>query len=179
MENPEASDADVIAAAKSAHADGFIQQLAHGYDTEIGQRGVTLSGGQRQRLRIARVVLKDLPVLIFDEATSALDCEGELAVQRSLETMAQGRTTLVIAHRLSTVRHAQRIVVLTPAGIAEQGTHEALLARDGVYARLYAHQWVLRGHGSEPLVAARVRGYGPLRLARETLPMMSVTPDAY
>lgn len=141
--NPEASDADVIAAAKSAHADAFIQQLAHGYDTEIGQRGVTLSGGQRQRLSIARVVLKDPPVLIFDEATSALDYESELAVQRSLETMARGRTTLVIAHRLSTVRHAQRIVVLTPDGIAEQGTHEALLARDGVYARLYAHQWVL------------------------------------
>ena len=89
------------------------------------------------------MVLKDPPVLIFDEATSALDYESELAVRRSLETMARGRTTLVIAHRLSTVRHAQRIVVLTPDGIAEQGTHEALLARDGVYARLYAHQWVL------------------------------------
>lgn len=141
--NPGASDEEVMAAAQQAHAHEFIRRLPQGYDSEIGQRGVMLSGGQRQRLSIARVFLKDPPILIFDEATSALDYESELMVHRSLEAVARGRTTLVIAHRLSTIRHAQRILVLTTDGIVEQGTHEALLAGDGLYARLYAHQLAL------------------------------------
>ena len=112
----DASREEVVAAAKKAHAHDFIMALPEGYDTDIGQRGVKLSGGQKQRLSIARVFLKDPPVIIFDEATSALDNESERAVQDSLETLAHDRTTLVIAHRLSTVRNAQRILVLTEAG---------------------------------------------------------------
>jgi ATP-binding cassette subfamily B protein len=137
---PEASDDEIVAAAKSAYAHAFIAALPNGYDTDIGQRGVKLSGGQKQRLSIARVFLKNPPVLIFDEATSALDNESERAVQESLQLLARGRTTLVIAHRLSTVRNAQRIVVLTERGIAEQGTHAELVAARGAYARLYATQ---------------------------------------
>jgi ATP-binding cassette, subfamily B, bacterial len=137
---PGATDAEIVAAAKAAHAHDFILDLPDGYDTDIGQRGVTLSGGQKQRLTIARVFLKDPPILIFDEATSALDNESERAVQAALQTLARGRTTLVIAHRLSTVRHADRIVVLTDAGVAEQGTHEALLATGGAYAALFNAQ---------------------------------------
>jgi ATP-binding cassette subfamily B protein len=137
---PDANMEEVVAAARAAHADEFISALPLGYDTDIGQRGVRLSGGQKQRLTIARAFLKDPSVLIFDEATSALDSESELAVQRGLMALAEGRTTIVIAHRLSTVRHANRIVVLTPQGIAEQGSHEALLAADGVYARMHRTQ---------------------------------------
>jgi ATP-binding cassette, subfamily B, bacterial len=114
--------------------------LPDGYDTDIGQRGVRLSGGQKQRLSIARVFLKNSPVIIFDEATSALDNESEKAVQDSLEKLADNRTTLVIAHRLSTIRNAQRIVVLSGTGIAEQGTHAELLALNGIYANLYNMQ---------------------------------------
>ena len=132
-----ATRAEVIGAAKKANAHDFITALPDGYDTDIGQRGVKLSGGQKQRLSIARVFLKNPPVLIFDEATSALDNESERAIQESLETLADKRTTLVIAHRLSTVRNAQRIVVLTEDGVAEQGTHAALLALGGVYAHLH------------------------------------------
>ncbi|MBL8131726.1 MAG: ABC transporter ATP-binding protein [Anaerolineae bacterium] len=128
---------EVIAAARQANAHDFIMALPDGYDAEIGQRGVSLSGGQRQRLSIARVFLKDPPILIFDEATSALDNESERAVQESMARLMQNRTTLVIAHRLSTVRNAQRILVLTNEGIAEQGTHDELLALDGTYAALY------------------------------------------
>jgi ATP-binding cassette subfamily B protein len=134
---PDASTQEVIAAAKKANAHDFIMKLPDGYDTDIGQRGVKLSGGQKQRLSIARVFLKDPPIIIFDEATSALDNESERAVQDSLEQLTNNRTTLVIAHRLSTVRNAQRIVVLTDNGIDEQGTHEELIAREGAYASLY------------------------------------------
>jgi ATP-binding cassette subfamily B protein len=133
----DASEEEIIAAAKQASAHDFIMALPHGYATDIGQRGVKLSGGQKQRLSIARVFLKNPPLLIFDEATSALDNESEQAVRASLEKLSNHRTTLVIAHRLSTVRNAQRIVVLAPTGIAEQGTHDELIARGGVYANLY------------------------------------------
>ena len=111
--------------------------LPQGYDTEIGQRGIKLSAGQRQRLSIARLFLKDPPLIILDEATSALDNESELVVQQSLERLIENRSTLVIAHRLSTIRNADRILVLTPAGICEQGSHEQHLAADGVYAGLH------------------------------------------
>ncbi|MBA3823160.1 MAG: ABC transporter ATP-binding protein [Ktedonobacterales bacterium] len=136
----DASMPEIIAAAKRAHAHDFIMALPNGYDTDIGQRGVKLSGGQKQRLCIARVFLKDPPIIIFDEATSALDNESERAVQDALETLANNRTTLVIAHRLSTIRNAQRIVVLADSGIAEEGTHAELLALQGVYANLYTMQ---------------------------------------
>jgi ATP-binding cassette, subfamily B, bacterial len=138
---PVASRDEIIDAAKKANAHNFIVKLPNGYDTDIGQRGVKLSGGQKQRLSIARVFLKNPPVLIFDEATSSLDYESEKAVQDSLEALAQGRTTFVIAHRLSTVRNAGRIVVLTDRGIEEQGSHEELLAENGTYARLYNMQY--------------------------------------
>ena len=134
---PDATDAEVIEAAKRANAHEFIMELPNGYETDIGQRGVKLSGGQKQRLSIARVFLKNPPVLIFDEATSALDNESEKIVQESLEKLAKNRTTFVIAHRLSTIRNAERILVLTEKGIEEEGTHEELLEKNGIYAKLY------------------------------------------
>ncbi|MBY5372064.1 ABC transporter ATP-binding protein [Rhizobium leguminosarum] len=137
---PDASDAELEAAARAANAHDFISALPHGYDTDIGQRGVKLSGGQRQRITIARAFLKNPEILIFDEATSALDNESERAVQQALLSLANGRTTLVIAHRLSTVRHADRILVLTADGIVEQGTHDELMTQDGVYANLHSVQ---------------------------------------
>ncbi|WFU88600.1 ABC transporter ATP-binding protein [Rhizobium sp. CC1099] len=137
---PDATDAEVEAAARAANAHDFITALPNGYATDIGQRGVKLSGGQRQRLTIARAFLKDPAILIFDEATSALDNESERAVQKALLNLANGRTTLVIAHRLSTVRHADRILVLTGDGIIEQGTHNDLMAQEGVYANLHSVQ---------------------------------------
>lgn len=134
---PDASDEEVIRAAKNANAHEFIMGFPDGYDTDIGQRGVKLSGGQKQRLSIARVFLKNPPILIFDEATSALDNESEQVVQQSLENLAKNRTTFVIAHRLSTIRNAQRILVLTENGVEEEGTHEELLELGGVYSHLY------------------------------------------
>ena len=139
---PDATDEEIIAASKNANAHEFIMQLPDGYNTDIGQRGVKLSGGQKQRLSLARVFLKNPPILIFDEATSALDNESEKIVQDSLEHLAKNRTTLVIAHRLSTIRNAKRILVLTEDGIAEEGTHDELMAKNGVYANFYHIQGV-------------------------------------
>ncbi|MDR2179098.1 MAG: ABC transporter ATP-binding protein/permease [Synergistaceae bacterium] len=135
--NVDASDGEIRAAAQKASLDDFISALPDGYDTYVGERGVMLSGGQKQRIAIARVFLKNPPVLILDEATSALDNVTEAQIQKALDELSQGRTTLVVAHRLSTVRHADRIVVLTDTGIAEQGRHEELLARNGLYAALW------------------------------------------
>lgn len=139
--HPGATDAEIVAAAQNANAHEFIMNLPEGYDTNIGQRGVKLSGGQKQRLSIARVFLKNPPVLIFDEATSALDNESEKVVQESLEKLAKNRTTFVIAHRLSTIRNAEKILVLSENGIAESGSHEELLAKNGIYADLYNMQF--------------------------------------
>nr|WP_223217257.1 ABC transporter ATP-binding protein [Rhizobium cauense] len=136
----DASRNEIVAAARAANAHDFIMALPQGYDTDIGQRGVKLSGGQKQRLTIARAFLKNPPVLIFDEATSALDNESERAVQQALLDLAKGRTMLVIAHRLSTVRHADRILVLTEHGIVEDGTHDELMEAGGVYAGLHQVQ---------------------------------------
>ncbi len=136
-----ATDEEVIEAAKKANAHDFIMELPDGYNTDCGQRGVKLSGGQKQRLSIARVFLKNPPILIFDEATSALDNESEHIVQESLESLAMNRTTFVIAHRLSTIKNAKRICVLTAEGISEEGTHEDLLAQQGQYAYLYNMQF--------------------------------------
>jgi len=132
----DATPQAVRAAAVTANADAFLAALPQGYATPIGERGVTLSGGQRQRVAIARAVLKSAPILLLDEATSALDAESETAVQRALETLMQGRTTLVIAHRLATIRSADRIVVMDAGRIVEEGTHASLIARGGLYARL-------------------------------------------
>lgn len=137
---PDACEAEIIEAAQKANAHEFIMTLPDGYNTDIGQRGVKLSGGQKQRLSIARVFLKNPPVIIFDEATSSLDNESEKAVQDSLEKLTENRTTIVIAHRLSTVRNAQKIVVLSDSRIDEQGSHEALIALGGTYANLYNMQ---------------------------------------
>ncbi len=134
---PDATMEEIVEAAKNANAHDFIMELPDGYDTYIGQRGIKLSGGQKQRLSIARVFLKNPPILIFDEATSALDNESEKVVQESLEKLAKNRTTFVIAHRLSTIKNAKNILVLGEDGIKERGTHEELLAKGGVYAGLY------------------------------------------
>ena len=138
---PEATEAEIIAAAKAADAHEFIMKLPDGYDTFIGERGVKLSGGQKQRIAIARVFLKNPPVLILDEATSSLDNETEQRVQLSLMALAENRTNLIIAHRLATIQHADRIVVMTPAGIVESGTHDELMKLKGKYYELYVAQF--------------------------------------
>ncbi|PAP96420.1 ABC transporter transmembrane domain-containing protein [Mesorhizobium wenxiniae] len=133
---PDASQAEIEAAAKDALADEFILKLEKGYDSEVGERGVTLSGGQRQRMAIARAILRDAPILLLDEATSALDAESETLVQTALERLMQGRTTIVIAHRLATILKADRILVMDGGCIVEEGTHQSLVAKGGIYARL-------------------------------------------
>jgi subfamily B ATP-binding cassette protein MsbA len=138
---PDASDEDMHDAARTALAHDFIMDLPEGYDTVIGERGTFLSGGQRQRLAIARALLTNAPVLVLDEATSALDAESEQLVQRAINNLIRDRTTIVIAHRLSTVRRADSIIVMEAGQIIEQGTHAELLARGGRYQRLYEMQF--------------------------------------
>lgn len=150
---PDASEADVERAARAAHAHEFIERLPAGYDTIVGERGVKLSGGQRQRIAIARAVLKDPAVLVLDEATSSLDTESERLVEDALEKLLVGRTTLIIAHRLSTVRRADRLVVLDHGRVVEEGTHADLLARGGLYARLYQRQFRDGDSEREPVPA--------------------------
>ena len=147
-----AGDADIAAAARRAGAEAFIAALPKGYDTVVGEQGIKLSGGQRQRLAIARAVLKDAPILLLDEATSALDAESERYVQSALGELMRNRTTLVIAHRLSTVVGADVIYVMDRGRVAEAGTHNELLARGGLYARLYALQ-----SANEPTPASGIR----------------------
>jgi ABC-type multidrug transport system fused ATPase/permease subunit len=138
--NPEATEEEIIDAAKIANAHEFITQLPLGYDTLIGERGVKLSGGQRQRLSIARAVLKNTPILILDEATSSVDTETELLIQEALERLMVGRTTIIIAHRLSTVRNADKIVVMEGNQITEMGKHQELIDKGGLYYRLFTVQ---------------------------------------
>jgi ATP-binding cassette subfamily B protein len=138
---PDATDDEVIEAAKKANAHEFISEFELQYETYVGERGVKLSGGQKQRISIARAFLKNPPILILDEATSALDNQSEKIVQESLEQLASNRTTFVIAHRLSTIRRAKNILVLTDNGIEESGSHEELLKNDGIYSSLYNAQF--------------------------------------
>ena len=138
---PNAEMDEIVEAAKLAEADRFIEPLPEKYDTQLGERGVKLSGGQKQRIAIARVFLKNPPILILDEATSSLDNETEKAIQVALNELAQNRTTLVVAHRLATIRHVDRIIVLSPEGIAELGSHDELMALKGEYYKLYMAQF--------------------------------------
>jgi ATP-binding cassette subfamily B protein len=137
---PDASDQEVRLAAKQANALDFIDTMPNGLDTIVGERGIKLSGGQRQRIAIARAILKDAPILLLDEATSALDSESERLIQNSLDKLMKHRTSIVIAHRMSTISKLDRIVVLDDGKISEQGTHQELLDKHGIYAKLWQHQ---------------------------------------
>ena len=137
----DATEAEIVQAVKLAHLENVINQMEAGLDTVVGERGVKLSGGQKQRVAIARMFLKNPPILILDEATSALDTETETVIQESLHSLAQGRTTLIIAHRLATIKHATRIVVMSDQGILEEGTHASLMAKHGAYRKLYDAQF--------------------------------------
>ena len=137
---PDASRAEVIAAARAAHAHEFILRLAHGYDSLVGERGQGLSGGERQRISIARALLIDPKILILDEATSSVDTETEKEIQKALDNLVRGRTTIAIAHRLSTLRKADRLVVMDRGLVVEEGSHDELMAREGAYFRLYEAQ---------------------------------------
>jgi len=137
---PEATDAEVETAARLAQADDFVRAMPQGYDTPVGENGITLSGGQRQRLSIARALVRNAPILLLDEATSALDTESEARVQQALEAAMAGRTTIVIAHRLSTIRNADIVVVLEHGRAVEMGSYDELVARGGAFARLVATQ---------------------------------------
>ncbi|MFN9388499.1 MAG: ABC transporter ATP-binding protein, partial [Betaproteobacteria bacterium] len=156
---PEATRAQIVAAARAAHAHEAILRLPHGYDSLVGERGQALSGGERQRVSIARALLTDPRILILDEATSSVDTETEKEIQTALDNLVRGRTTIAIAHRLSTLRRADRLVVLDRGEIVETGTHDALMAREGVYFRLYQAQ--ARNAGGSPVEA----GPGPGELA--------------
>jgi subfamily B ATP-binding cassette protein MsbA len=146
-----ATQEEIEAAAKMANADEFISKMAHGYDTMVGERGLTLSGGQRQRIGIARAIIRNSPILILDEPTAALDTESEKLVMEALERLMKGRTVIIIAHRLSTIRDADKIVVLKGGYVAEQGTHDELVARNGIYAELYHIQ-----AGTEPVTDSKL-----------------------
>jgi subfamily B ATP-binding cassette protein MsbA len=137
---PEATEAEIVEAAKLANAHEFIARMPHGYDTELGERGLTLSGGQRQRIGIARALIRDAPILILDEPTAALDSQSEQLVIEALERLMKGRTVVTVAHRLSTIRDVDKIVVFDDGVVAEQGTHDELLALGGVYAELHRIQ---------------------------------------
>ena len=137
---PDASEAEMTAAAQAANAEAFILDLPHGYETQVGERGVRLSGGQKQRLAIARALLKDAPVLVLDEATSAVDTQTERLIQEALQRLLENRTTLVIAHRLSTIRQADQIIVIDQGRISESGSHTALMVLDGLYAQMVKAQ---------------------------------------
>ena len=156
----EASDAEIEDAARDAMADDFIRVLPAGYDTELGEQGAELSGGQRQRLAIARALLRDAPIVLLDEATSALDSESETKVQAAFDRLKQGRTTIVIAHRLSTVRTADRILVFRDGEIVEQGAHAELVAANGSYARFHLLQLDLEVRGAPPADAAELLQLG-------------------
>ncbi len=138
---PGATRDEIIAAAKLANADEFIVRMTNGYDTMVGERGLTLSGGQRQRIGIARVMVRNSPILLLDEPTAALDSESEKLVIEALERLMKGRTVITIAHRLSTIRDADQIIVIAEGVVAESGTHEGLLARGGIYAELHRTQF--------------------------------------
>jgi len=141
---PDASEEEIIEAAKMANAHGFISRMPHGYDTLVGERGVTLSGGQRQRIGIARAVVRNSPILVLDEPTASLDVEAEKVVMEALELLMEGRTVITIAHRLNTIADADKIIVLNEGYVTEEGTHEELMSKGGLYAELYVMQSIAK-----------------------------------